>query len=459
MPAIVNGLGPPRTTTLADVDNAELGDVALVTTVPFTDPGAVWMLLDVGWRMIEHHDRDDLADISELHARKYGPSTVVLIDGDYFQRDTRNLWTQITPTEVTEQPAPTVTGNEESGTLFVDRRTNSALYRLDEAFWTLVGHEPGAARVLGPFPFAWDDPDILTGVALYTPNVGEVLFAWAVHVTEFFDGAGTPTASLAPVGGSEFSVIGHAQINFAQDFDSGVSFGIGGAALFDNGTGLAFFEPDTEIGVFIDDGAGGDPESSQGQADLYLVVASPVLLTEDAIGIPAHASSHEAGGDDPIDQPLPVGALAGAARVLGPFPFAFDDPDILTGQELYTPSVGDVILDAWVQVPTTWHADDDGGVTLSIEAGPGSDNVLLSIVNLDMSSPAGSHLETVTTSGGAVAYSAVERVSLDFVAKRAVPAVVLDATPIAAVVVAGDVLDAGEANLYLVVASPFDPNA
>lgn len=43
--------------------------------------------------------------------------------------------------------------------------------------------------------------------------------------------------------------------------------------------------------------------------------------------------------------------------------FAFNTPNILTGASLYTPTIGEIIYDAWVEVPTTpWngttpHAD------------------------------------------------------------------------------------------------------
>lgn len=49
----------------------------------------------------------------------------------------------------------------------------------------------------------------------------------------------------------------------------------------------------------------------------------------------------------------PPAALAGVSIVRA-FPFAFDTPNILTGASLYTPTVGDILLDAWIQVDTAW---------------------------------------------------------------------------------------------------------
>lgn len=37
------------------------------------------------------------------------------------------------------------------------------------------------------------------------------------------------------------------------------------------------------------------------------------------------------------------------------FPFAFNTPGILTGAALYTPTVGDILLDAWIEIDTAWN--------------------------------------------------------------------------------------------------------
>jgi len=36
------------------------------------------------------------------------------------------------------------------------------------------------------------------------------------------------------------------------------------------------------------------------------------------------------------------------------FPFAFNTPNILTGASLYTPTIGDILLDAWIEIDTAW---------------------------------------------------------------------------------------------------------
>jgi virginiamycin B lyase len=50
-----------------------------------------------------------------------------------------------------------------------------------------------------------------------------------------------------------------------------------------------------------------------------------------------------------------TGPVARGLPVVRAFPFAFDTADILTGAPLYTPTVGDVLLDAWIEVDTPWN--------------------------------------------------------------------------------------------------------
>jgi hypothetical protein len=58
-----------------------------------------------------------------------------------------------------------------------------------------------------------------------------------------------------------------------------------------------------------------------------------------------------------------VGAGGGGAGapVVRKFPFAFNTPGILTGAAVYTPTVNDVLLDAWVEVDTAWNGTTPEG--------------------------------------------------------------------------------------------------
>jgi len=47
--------------------------------------------------------------------------------------------------------------------------------------------------------------------------------------------------------------------------------------------------------------------------------------------------------------------------VVRSFPFAFDTPGILTGAALYTPTVEDILLDAWISIGTAWDGTTPRG--------------------------------------------------------------------------------------------------
>lgn len=52
---------------------------------------------------------------------------------------------------------------------------------------------------------------------------------------------------------------------------------------------------------------------------------------------------------------LPGGSGGSAASpIVRKFPFAFDTPDLVAGVAVYTPAIGDVLLDAWFDIVTAW---------------------------------------------------------------------------------------------------------
>lgn len=51
---------------------------------------------------------------------------------------------------------------------------------------------------------------------------------------------------------------------------------------------------------------------------------------------------------------LPSGGSPGSS-VVRAFPFEFDTPNLLTGTEVFTPEVGDVLLDFWFEIATPWN--------------------------------------------------------------------------------------------------------
>lgn len=47
------------------------------------------------------------------------------------------------------------------------------------------------------------------------------------------------------------------------------------------------------------------------------------------------------------------GATPGAA-IVRKFPFAFNTPNLLTGATVYTPTIGDILLNLWLEITTAW---------------------------------------------------------------------------------------------------------
>ena len=151
----------------------------------------------------------------------------------------------------------------------------------------------GAARVLGPFPFAFDDAGLNDGIEFYTPTVGDILLDAWVEVTTEWDGT-TPKGDLGT-----FVASGNAGLfsfyNFVLNLDSpdvesagtGTLAGstssnrnvsLASASLLTRGAPLRFTAANPLLFVVSQDGTKGgtSPGASQGQANVYLVVSTPV---------------------------------------------------------------------------------------------------------------------------------------------------------------------------------------
>lgn len=106
---------------------------------------------------------------------------------------------------------------------------------------------------------------------------------------------------------------------------------------------------------------GGAPEGAAG-GDLGGDFPNPNVLK--IHGHPVSAAEPDPGDvltwgpetDEWVPRPPAAGATPGAAIVRGPFAIAFDDAALPDGVEFYTPTVGDLLLDAWFQVDTAWDA-------------------------------------------------------------------------------------------------------
>jgi hypothetical protein len=88
------------------------------------------------------------------------------------------------------------------------------------------------------------------------------------------------------------------------------------------------------------------------------------MFDQDPPGIVARrvALNPAVSGYDNVQDAIDNGAIGGGGGVtVRKFPFAFDTADILTGAALYTPTIGDILLDAWVEIDTAWNGTTPTG--------------------------------------------------------------------------------------------------
>lgn len=143
-PPVVAGYGAPRTTVFGDAAELPVGAIAWINALSFNDREAVWERTSAGWRIAEFdHRRDATWAVHDVVNRD-----TVIYDGSLFHRRsvrTGNRWRTITVTSLDEQPAPTVTGNEAPGTMYVNRLEDSSWWRYDDGEWVDASAGGGAA--------------------------------------------------------------------------------------------------------------------------------------------------------------------------------------------------------------------------------------------------------------------------------------------------------------------------
>ncbi len=188
-----------------------------------------------------------------------------------------------------------------------DKTVSGSEHRIPSAPAVRSAIDAGAARtgsaVTRKFPFAWNTAGILTGAALYTPTIGDMLLDAWIEVGTAWDGT-TPLADVgAFVGGDHKGVFGFDQgpVDLKiVDVSNGtlvpnglLAQGAGGTPAFPSGlmqqqstptaviTRLfpAKFVTADPIKVCVSQNGqnnGADPVSTHGAAILYLVTATPV---------------------------------------------------------------------------------------------------------------------------------------------------------------------------------------
>jgi hypothetical protein len=63
------------------------------------------------------------------------------------------------------------------------------------------------------------------------------------------------------------------------------------------------------------------------------------------------------------------GGGSAGAPIVRKFPFAHDTPGLLTGAALYTPTIGDILIDAWIEIDTAWDGTTPKGDVGTFVAG------------------------------------------------------------------------------------------
>lgn len=145
------------------------------------------------------------------------------------------------------------------------------------------GSVPGAARVLGPFPIAFDDAGLADGIAFYTPTVGDILFEVWLEIVTAWNGT-TPLADVGTAVGADHGIFdasgGVLSLTdaAAEYAGTGVLLSTGTSGAQVGGVVPGRFTATNPLKVWVsqDGFAGGDdPGASQGAANVYLVVSTP----------------------------------------------------------------------------------------------------------------------------------------------------------------------------------------
>ena len=130
---------------------------------------------------------------------------------------------------------------------------------------------PAALHLHGPFHIAFNTPNILTGVTLFTLADTQVLLIATLSITTAWDG-NTPKIHVGTTGAAD---------GFTNAIDAT-------QAQTQVGAGFCFDTPPVAaqvraVGgavpfiVLVDDGSGGNPGASKGAADFFVIVGTPIV--------------------------------------------------------------------------------------------------------------------------------------------------------------------------------------
>jgi hypothetical protein len=168
----------------------------------------------------------------------------------------------------------------------IARRLINGVWRtvdVDEINGNGGGGTPGAARVLGPFPFAFDTPGLAAGVEFYVPTPDDMLVnAWLRTLTAWTNHGSTTKADIGQFVGGETSGLFALTANGAQAQIAPV--GIGGIDNIDSvGLGsqtanVFTTEDPLKIVVSVDGKAGSAASpATAGTSEIYLFISTPSM--------------------------------------------------------------------------------------------------------------------------------------------------------------------------------------
>ena len=137
----LSGFGDPRTTELGAAVALGEGALARVAGQPFDAPDVAWEKHHGTWRPVVFAHVN--LSLPGAPPRGYITGSVVQTTGGFYRRLSDGSWASVTVNALDEQPAPTIAGAEVAGDLYVDRRTDAALYQYDDGAWVAVGSGGG----------------------------------------------------------------------------------------------------------------------------------------------------------------------------------------------------------------------------------------------------------------------------------------------------------------------------
>lgn len=137
----------------------------------------------------------------------------------------------------------------------------------------------------GPYSFSYNTPGLAGGLAFYTPTVGEMLLDLTIRVTTVWNGT-APRGDVGQATSGTTGLYNDTGVNTFGCFMNVLSAAnSGGTRIISPGLGeygsMFLFTTADPLKVWVTQNAvigAADPGASQGAAEIYFVVATPLAL-------------------------------------------------------------------------------------------------------------------------------------------------------------------------------------